>query len=285
MTVPPLLAGLLAAILSLPVLAEWQTYKIDNTHSFANWEIRHVVALTSGTFYDVQGKLVVESSDLAKSSVEATISLYSLNSSHMKRDVHLLSSDFLNARDYPEMKFVSSKISPLDSEKGTLTGQLTLHGVSKPVTLDYQILGVGKDPWGGMRMGIKATGQIRRSDFGIQKYVPYGPVGNEVNLTLLIEGIRLDANGQPWSAQAPAQNAKVMALPVLEVATQPVNAAPVATTVPTPSAPAVTAPAASMSTVVVPPPAQTPAVQDSKPDKPESLESQLKKRLLKELFN
>ena len=197
----PLIALLFANTLALPAQAEIQTYKLDNTHSFANWEIRHVVARTSGTFHDVQGKVVLDTDDIAKSTVEATISIYSLNSSHLKRDVHVLTDDYLGARDYPEMKFVSTKMSPATPEKGTVTGNLTLHGTTKPVTLDYQILGLGKDPWGGMRIGFKATTQIKRADFGISKGLPYGPVGNEVDITLLVEGIRLAEDGQPWNFQ------------------------------------------------------------------------------------
>lgn len=256
---PTLLALLIATAAALPVRAEVQTYKIDNTHSFANWEIRHVVALTSGTFHDVQGKILLDTDNVAKSSVEATISVYSLNSSHIKRDVHVLTDEYLGARDYPEMKFISTRISPTTPEKGTLTGNLTLHGTTKPVTLDYQILGLGKDPWGGMRIGFKATTRLNRGDYGISKGLPYGPVGNEVNITQLIEGIRLDADGQPWSAQKAAeQQPKVIAIPA------PVEAAPA-------PVPITTAPAQ---------PAAAPA-----PEKKESAKDLLKKELLKGLVN
>lgn len=195
--------GLAAA----PARAEIETFSIDPTHSFANWELRHVVALTSGTFWDIKGKVLLDTANLAKSSVDATISVYSLNSSHLRRDVHVLTDEFLDARNYPEMKFVSTSVAPASAEKGVMTGQLTLHGVTKPVKLDYQILGMGQDPWGGMRAGFKATTRINRSDFGITKYTPTGPVGNEVDITLLIEGIKLGADGQPWNAKKAAEEA------------------------------------------------------------------------------
>lgn len=256
---PTLLALLITASTALPAQAEIQTYKIDNTHTFANWEIRHVVARTSGTFHDVQGKILLDTDNVAKSTVEASISIYSLNSSHIKRDVHVLTDEYLGARDYPEMKFVSTKVSPSTPEKGTLTGNLTLHGTTRPVTLDYQILGLGKDPWGGMRIGLKASTQLNRADYGINKGLPYGPVGNEVDITLLIEGIRLDADGQPWSAQKAAeQQTKVIAVPApLEAAPAPV--------------PITTTPAQ---------PAAAPA-----PEKKESTKDLLKKELLKGLMN
>jgi polyisoprenoid-binding protein YceI len=268
------LAMLLASAAALPAQAEIQTYKLDNTHSFANWEIRHVVARTSGTFHDVQGMVVLDTDNVAKSSVEATISIYSLNSSHLKRDVHVLTEDYLGARDFPEMKFVSTRMNPVTSEKGTFTGNLTLRGVTRPVTLDYQILGLGKDPWGGMRIGFKATTQIKRSDFGIKKGLPYGPVGNEVDITLLIEGIRLDADGQPWNVQkAQEQNSRVIAFPA------PVEAAPQPVPVPA-SAPGATPPAASPAANAKTPPATAPV-----PEKKESTKDLLKQELLKGLLN
>ena len=268
----PLVALLVASAFALPARAEIQNFKIDNTHSFANWEIRHVVARTSGTFHDVQGKVILDTENIAKSTVEANISVYSLNSSHIKRDVHVLTDEFLGARDYPDMKFTSTKIMPITSEKGTLGGNLTLHGITKPVTLDYQILGLGKDPWGGMRIGFKATTRINRSDYGISKHVPYGPVGNEVDITLLIEGIRLDADGQPWNAQKTMeQNPKVISFPApTEAAPTPV---PVPMTTPvTPAQPAAAVPSAQPTPKAV-------------PEQKDSVEDQLKKKLLKGLFN
>lgn len=250
--------SMLALALSFATFAraEVETFSIDSAHSFANWELRHVVARTSGTFHDIKGTVAIDPSNLAKSSVNAVISVYSLNSSHLRRDVHTLTDEFLDARNYPEMKFASTSVAPITAEKGTLTGQLTLHGVTKPVTMDYQILGFGQDPWGGMRAGFKATTRINRSDYGITKFTPTGPVGNEVDIALLIEGIKLGADGQPWHAKATAEEKpKVISYPM-----------------PTPPAPQI-APAP------IPQPAATPV-----PEKKESTEDQLKKKL-KGLFN
>ena len=244
--------------------AEQEVFNIDNTHSFANWEVRHVVAITSGTFWDIKGKIILDTDNIAKSSVDASISTYSLNSSHLRRDVHVLTEEFLDARNHPEMKFVSTAVKPASADKGTLTGNLTLHGVTRPVTLDYHILGMGQDPWGGMRIGFKGTTRIKRADFGITKYTPTGPVGNDLDITLLIEGIKLGADGQPWNARKAAEEAaarkaaedkaKVISYPAASPVTPP------ATTPPAPP----TAPATA------PQPA---------PKKEESLEDQLKKKL------
>ncbi len=264
------LATLAAAAIafSTSARAEAETFSIDNSHSFANWELRHVVARTSGTFHDIKGKVVLDTTNLAKSSVDATISIYSLNPSHIRRDVHVLTDEFLDARNYPEMKFASTGVSPVTAERGLMTGNLTLHGVTKPVTLEYQILGIGPDPWGGMRAGFKATTHINRSDFGITKYAVNGPVGNEVDITLLIEGIKLGDDGQPFNAKKAAEEkAKVISYPMPAAA----HPAPVVQPVPVaPAAQAVTPP------VVQPAPA---------PEKHESVEDQLKRKLLKGLFN
>jgi len=219
-----------------PARAELETFSIDNTHSFANWELRHVVARTSGTFWDIKGKVLLDTGNIAKSSVDATISLYSLNSSHLRRDVHVLTEEFLDARNHPEMRFVSSAVVPASAEKGTMTGQLTLHGVTRPVTLDYQILGMGQDPWGGMRIGFKATTRIKRSDFGITKYASGGPVGDEVDISLLIEGIKLGADGQPWNAKKAAEEAaaKKAAEDKAKVISYPAAATPATTKPPAP---------------------------------------------------
>lgn len=251
---------------AVPAQAEVETFRMDSAHSFANWEVRHVVARTSGTFSDVKGQVVLDTTNVANSSVEATISLYSLNSSHRQRDIHLLTDEFLDARDYPEMKFVSTAVTPIAPEKGSITGQLSLHGVTKPVTLDYQILGYGQDPWGGMRMGFQATTRINRSDFGITKFAKNGPVGNEVEITLLIEGIKLGPDGEPWNAKKAAEEKnKAIAFPM------PEQAAPQPVPVPVPAAEPTPQPAATPA----PPPA---------PEKKESAEDLLKKRL-KGLFN
>lgn len=274
-----LLSTVFAALFTLAGTAQAQveTFKIDSEHSFANWEVRHVVALTSGTFHDVKGQIQLDTSNLAKSSVEASISLYSLNSSHRRRDMHILAEEYLGARDYPEMKFVSTSVQPTSSERGTLTGMLTLHGVTKPVTMSYQILGLGNDPWGGMRAGFKATTRILRGDFGISKHVPSGPVGNEVDITLLIEGIKLGPDGQPWNAKkAEAEKSKVIAYPMPgQPEPQVVPAQPV-TTQPTTAQPTTT-----QSTTTQAAPAQPAATRPTaaEPEKKDSLEDQLKKKL------
>ena len=204
----------LALAFATPAWAEVETYSIDPEHSFANWEVRHIVARTSGTFHGVKGKIVLDREQLARSSVEATVSLYNLNSNHTKRDQHLLTDEFLDARTYPEMRFVSTSVQPGGADKGVITGQLTLHGATRQVKMDYQILGFGNDPWDGHRAGFRGTMKLNRADFGITRFADNGPVGNEVDITLLVEGIKLGPDGKPFSVKKAAEEkAKAAAQP------------------------------------------------------------------------
>ncbi|MFL9710101.1 YceI family protein [Methylobacillus sp. Pita1] len=183
-----LVAGLFAA--SSLAFAAAETYEIDNKHSFANFAIRHVVSKTSGTFSDITGKLVIDKDNLAKSSVDAKINVLSVNTSNEKRDEHIKKEEYLNAGKFGEIHFVSTKIEPTSASQGNVTGKLTINGVTKDVTFPFAVLGFGKDPWGGLRTGIEAKTIIRASDYGYSWGKPGSPVGDDVEVTLLIEGVK-----------------------------------------------------------------------------------------------
>ena len=189
--------GLLAASglgFSNLTLADQEAYRIDDGHSFANWTIRHVASKTSGTFSDVKGKILIDRDNLANSSVEAKINVLSVNSSHAKRDEHIKKDEYLDAAKFSEMTFVSSKVEAKNNTEGVLTGTLTMHGVSKQMSFPFKVLGFGNDPWGGYRMGLEAHTSLKASDFGFGWGTkPNAPVGDEVESTLLIEGVKLPA--------------------------------------------------------------------------------------------
>ncbi len=181
-----------AMLFSTSVHAGQESYAIESEHSFANWSLRHVVAKTSGTFSDVQGTVLIDRSNLANSSVEAKINMLSVSSNHAKRDAHIVKEDYLNVAKFSEMTFVSTKVVAKSESEGEITGNLTLHGVTKELTFPFKVLGFGSDPWGGYRVGLEAHTVIKASDFGYQWGLkPNGPVGNEIEITLLIEGKRL----------------------------------------------------------------------------------------------
>lgn len=181
-------------LVSSYAIAEPETYKIDNSHSFANWSIRHVVAKASGTFSDVTGKIIIDRDNLVNSSVDAKINVLSVNSSLAKRDEHIKKADYLDAEKFYEMTFVSKKIEAKSATEGVMTGILTLHGVSKEMTFPFKVLGFGADAWGGYRSGFEAHTSLKASDFGFGWGTkPNAAVGDDIEITLLIEGIKLPA--------------------------------------------------------------------------------------------
>ena len=186
--------GLATALLlaSSLVMAEPDAYRIDDSHSFANWTIRHVASKTSGTFSDIKGKVLIDANDLAKSSVEAKINMLSVNSSNVKRDEHIKKPEYLDVEKFAEMTFVSKKIEAKSKTEGVMTGVLTMHGVSKEMTFPFKVLGFGSDPWGGYRAGFEAHTALKASDFGFAwPLVKDAPVGDDIEITLLIEGVKL----------------------------------------------------------------------------------------------
>lgn len=203
--------------IALNAWAAPENYKIDDTHSFANWGIRHIVGKTTGTFTDVKGTLMFDPTNAYTGAADVTISLYSIQSGHRPRDIHLLTSEFLDANTYPDMRFVASRFRPTAKDEGVMTGQLTLHGATRQVDIPYKILGTATDPWGNVRTAFEGKFSLNRSDYGIMKYVDGGKglVGNEVEITLLVEALKLGPDGQPvnMKAQAAPQPAAVPAQP------------------------------------------------------------------------
>ena len=171
-----------------------EAYKIDENHSFANWSVRHVASKTSGTFSDITGKILIDRDNLANSSVVAKINMLSVNSSHAKRDKHIKEADYLDTEKFSEMTFVSKKIEEKSNTEGVMMGVLTMHGVSKEMTFPFKVLGFGTDPWGGYRTGFEAKTSLKASDFGFGWGLkPNASVGDDIEITLLIEGVKIEA--------------------------------------------------------------------------------------------
>lgn len=169
-------------------------YNIDPGHSFANWSVRHVVAKASGTFNDITGNISVDAENLANSSVNAKINVLSVNSGLAKRDAHIKEKDYLNAAKYAEMQFVSSKIEAKSATEGLMTGKFTMNGVTKEITFPFKVLGFGNDPWGGERSGFEAKTSLKASDYGFGWALkPNAPVGDDIEITLLIEAVKPSA--------------------------------------------------------------------------------------------
>jgi len=166
-----------------------ESYSIDATHSRVTFRVQHFgVSYFYGQFFDVSGTFSVDDKNMDQSSVNVTIKVGSLDTHDAKRDAHLKGPDFFNAKAFPVMTFKGRKLEKQGGGKVRITGDLMLHGVTKPITITLSHVGSGKDPWGGYRSGYDGTFTIKRSDFGM-KYMLEG-IGDEVTITMGIEGVR-----------------------------------------------------------------------------------------------
>lgn len=180
-----------AAALSLPTLAPAADYAIDieGAHAFIQFRIQHLgYSWLYGRFNEFDGKFSYDAKNPTANKVEVTINTASIDSNHAERDKHLRSDDFLDVGKFPQARFVSSKFEDKGNGKAVLTGDLTLHGVTKPVVIDVEHIGEGDDPWGGYRAGFYGTTTLKLADFGITRDL--GPASQEVELMLSVEGIR-----------------------------------------------------------------------------------------------
>ena len=183
-----------------------ETYKIDPGHSQVGFSIRHFFSKVPGKFNTYEGTIALDPKDLSKSVVDVTIDTTSIDTGNKDRDSHLQSPDFFDVQKFPKMTFKSTSVVPQGTNKATMKGDLTLHGVTKPVTLEAEVLGFSPDPWGNYRGGFEARTKINRQDFGISwnKVVEGGGalLGDEVEIVINIEGVR-EKPKEPAPAAAP----------------------------------------------------------------------------------
>lgn len=173
------------------VSAQAADYAIDTQgqHAFINFKISHLgFSWLHGRFNDFEGTFSWDANAPEASRISVNIDPASVDSDHAERDKHLRSGDFLDVDAYPEASFVSTGVEALDNGRLAVTGDLTLHGVTKEVVIDAAVVGEGDDPWGNYRAGFEGTTKIRLADFGINAQL--GPKSEEVLLTLSVEGIR-----------------------------------------------------------------------------------------------
>ena len=182
--------------LSLPNMAhaEPATWEIDPDHAVVAFTIMHAgYAKVLGRFSDIEGQFVYDPETQQLSDVRATIGAPSVNTDHEKRDNHVRSSDFLDAEAHPQITFAGTGSTPETETTGTVTGDLTVRGVTQPVTLDVTLNKRADYPCchGKETLGISATAEILRSDFGSTYALP-DFVGDSVNIILEFEAIRAD---------------------------------------------------------------------------------------------
>ena len=184
------ITSLMAGAMYMPV-ANAADYVIDNkgAHASINFKIKHLgYSWLTGRFDKFDGKFSYDSANVSASKIEVNVDTSSVNSNHAERDKHLKSDDFLDVSAFANAKFVSESVTKKAGDQLEVKGVLTLHGVSKTITIDAQAIGEGKDPWGGYRAGFSGTTTIALTDFAIKMNL--GPASTHVQLDLHIEGKR-----------------------------------------------------------------------------------------------
>lgn len=177
------------------VITQW---RVDPSHTNVDFAVKHMmIATVRGRFAEVDGTVRLDPSNIGASRVEVSIKAASLDTRVADRDAHLRSADFLDVEKYPEITFRSTHLERTGSDHLRIAGDLTIHGVTRPVTLEVTEEGQGKDPWGGERAGYSATTTIDRRDYGLlwNQALEQGGgwlVGHDVKITMDVELVRQD---------------------------------------------------------------------------------------------
>jgi polyisoprenoid-binding protein YceI len=189
--------GTLLVASALAVAAHAETYSIDTAHTDITFKVRHMgISNVTGKFEKFGGTFEVDPKNVKATKGSMTIDVNSINTGNAKRDGHLKSEDFFDAAHHPEIKFVSKEVKDVNEKDSTATlvGDLTIRGVTKPVSLKIKGGGIINDGWGNERAAFTATGKINRFDYGLKwnKTVEAGGlvVAPDVDLNLAFEGVR-----------------------------------------------------------------------------------------------
>jgi len=192
-------ATALAAVVSLPAAAATSTWQIDPNHSSAQFAVRHLgLSTVRGAFTKVSGTIQFDDKDIAKSSVDVTIDAASVDTRVEGRDKDLRSDHLFEVENYPTLTFKSTKVEQVEVGKLRVTGDLTIHGVTKQVVLDVEgPTAAVKDPWGNQRAAANATTKINRQDFGVKWNAKMDNggwvVGDDVAITIDVEMVQKGA--------------------------------------------------------------------------------------------
>ena len=170
-------------------------WKIDPSHTLIEFGVRHLMITTvKGRFGGVEGVITGDPSDWTTASVDVTIDAASVDTRNQDRDNHLRSADFFDVEKYPHITFKSTKVTKTGENTYDIEGDLTIRGVTKPVTLKATYLGSAKDPWGNEKIGFNATTKVNRKDFGLTWNAPLEAggflVGDEVNIELEVQAVK-----------------------------------------------------------------------------------------------
>lgn len=187
--------GLVALALAAGQTTAAENYQLEASHTSVIFGVSHMgYSYTYGRFNKVNGSYVLDRANPGGSKFALNISVDSIDTNDAKRDVHLKSPDFFNASQFPVISFDSTKVAVEKSDKGTfynVTGNLTMHGVTKEITLPLKMLGEGKGMQGEYRTGFYLDTRLKRSEWGMANMVP--AIGDEIAITISFEGVRQEA--------------------------------------------------------------------------------------------
>ncbi|KQB86337.1 YceI family protein [Corynebacterium lowii] len=164
------------------------TYTLDPVHSTVGFVVRHaMVSKVRGYFRSFEASFTVDTENQENSSATATIQVDSIDTANSDRDAHVKGEDFFNAESFPEMTFKATAFEIKKENAGTITGDLTIKGTTKPVTLDVEVFGEAEDPMGSTRLGFSATTKINRKDYGVDFQMPMKAGGLMLSEDIAIE--------------------------------------------------------------------------------------------------
>jgi polyisoprenoid-binding protein YceI len=184
--------SILIAVFGITLMSAQSKWNIDASHSSIRFAVDHmVISEVEGIFSTYEGSIITTKADFSDATINFTVDVNSVNTDNAKRDEHLRGADFFETDKYPKMTFVSTSVTKTGTGKYNLKGKLTLHGVTKEITLAMTYGGTTKDPWGNTKAGLKVTGVINRTDFGLKynSVLEAGSlmIGEEVTITAKVE--------------------------------------------------------------------------------------------------
>ncbi len=194
MKIKSLITGALLALASaMPAQAATEHYGIDiqGQHAFIQFKVQHLgYSWIVGSFRKFEGSFDYDADNTKHNKVAIKIDIASLDTNHALRNKHLRGSGFFDAEKFPTATFTSTDYENLGNGDATLRGTLTLRGISKPIAIRLHQMGAGKDPWGGFRRGFEGTTTLHLSDYKMEKAARLGPLAENVEIYLSLEGVR-----------------------------------------------------------------------------------------------
>jgi polyisoprenoid-binding protein YceI len=167
-------------------------WNLDPTHSEIGFKVKHLmITNVTGYFQTFTASVATEGEDFSTAKISFEADINSVNTNNEQRDGHLKSADFFDAANFPKITFASTRLEKKDEENFVLHGDLTIRGVSKPVSLQAEFGGIGKDPWGNLKAGFTLNGKINRNDWNLSWNAPL-----EAGGLLVSEDVRLFAEVQ-----------------------------------------------------------------------------------------